>query len=206
MDILKNQALIDAILTIEWEMMQATNNLGGRASCQDDPDTFYIMRASQYDNWTEEMLTIWLDFVKEAKAQGRNLVAEKYGRMMQYTDLHYFNKHIKPRVPFVPIRNYGFINTIVEALIQWEQEFEQVYPKLSMASRPITSESDASGFTSMETYARGELETYPIELLELYAAYVAQLKNHGQSLVLKNQLTMVMLYGYDSIEEAEASL
>ncbi len=206
MEILKNQNIIDQFLIIEWEMMQSTNNLGGRASCQDDLDTFYIMRASQYANWTEEMLLIWLDFVKKSKAEGRNLVAEKYGRMMQYTDLHYFNKHIKPRIPFVPVKNYRYINTIVDALINWEKEFAQLYPKLSMAGRPITSEGDASGFTSMETYARGELETYPEELLILYADYITELKNHGQSLVMKNQLTMVQLYGYDSMEDAEASL
>ena len=58
----------------------------------------------------------------------------------------------------------------------------------------------------METYARGELETYPEELLRLYADYVADLKAAGKSLSVMNQQTMVSYYGYGSIEEAEASL
>ena len=57
----------------------------------------------------------------------------------------------------------------------------------------------------METYARGEFETYPTELLQLYADYVENLKSTGKSMSLMIQDTMVKLYGYSSIEEAEAS-
>ena len=206
MDTFNLETVLDEIISIEWNMFQNTQNIGGRASCQDDPDTFYIMRASQYANWTEEMLTVWIDFLHQCETSGRNLVTEKYGYMMQYTDLHYFNKHVKHHLPVVPLAHYRLINIIVEALIGWEKEFAAAFPMLSRMGRPITSEGDASGFTSMETYARGELETYPLQLLELYATYVKQLKEGGQSLAMMNQLTMVQLYGYDTIEEAEASL
>lgn len=206
MDTIKKQEMLDEIIQIEWDMFQHTSNIGGRASCQDDPDTFYIMRVSQYANWTDEMLECWFGFVRQCEQEGRNLVTEKYGRMMQYTDLHYYNKHIKPHIPFVPVKHYRLINTIVEALIGWEKEFAASYPGLSQVGRPITSDGDLSGFTSMETYARGELETYPYELLEQYAAYVQQLQEENLSLSMLNQQTMVQLYGYDTIEEAEASL
>ena len=200
------QNTLDEIITIEWDMFQHTNNIGGRAGCQDDPDTFYIMRASQYANWTEAMLRCWIEFLHQCEQERRNLVTEKYGRMMQFTDLHYYNKHVKPHIPMVPTKHYRLINIIVEALIGWEKEFAVQYPLLSRMGRPVTSEADAEGFTSMETYARGELETYPYELLELYAEYVQQLQSEGRSLSLMNQQTMVELYGYDTIEEAEASL
>lgn len=206
MDTIKKQELLDEIIGIEWDMFQHTNNIGGRASCQDDPETFYIMRAAQYANWTGAMLECWAGFIKQCAREGRNLVAEKYGRMMQFTDLHYFNKHIAPYIPAVPQGNYRLINAIVKAQIGWESEFSLRYPKLSRAGRPITSEGDLSGFTSMETYSRGELETYPTELLELYAAYVEQLQAEGRSLSIMIQQTTVELYGYSSIEEAEASL
>ena len=200
------QSIIEAMIEIEWEMFQHTENLGGRASCQDDFETFYIMRGSQYANWTDEMRSCWLSFLKESQREGRNLVAEKYGRMMQFTNLHHYNKHIKPFIPSVPQSHYNIINTIVEAQIGWEKEFAAKYPKLSMAGRPVTSEGDLSGFTSMETYSRGELETYPAELLNLYAAYVQQLKEEGRNLSMMIQQTTVLMYGYDTIEEAEASL
>ena len=40
----------------------------------------------------------------------------------------------------------------------------------------------------------------------MYAAYVDQLKAEGKSLSLMIQDAVVKLYGYESIEEAEASL
>ena len=83
------QTMIETIIEIEWEMFQHTENMGGRASCQDDFETFYIMRGSQYANWTDEMRECWLSFLKQSQAEGRNLVAEKYGRMMQFTNLHH---------------------------------------------------------------------------------------------------------------------
>lgn len=91
-------------------------------------------------------------------------------------------------------------------MVGWETEFSRLYPKLSAAGRPITSDDDASGFTSMETYARGELSTYPLELLRLYSDYIDRLLSEGNSLSLINQQIMVELYGYDTIKEAEDSL
>ena len=199
-------AKIEEIIKIEWQMLQTVDNIGGRASCQDDDETFYIMRRSQYDNWSEAMIDFYLAFAKESAAAGRNLVSEKYARMMAYTDLHYFNKHLKDNLPFVPVKNFRIINQIVEKLIDWEDAIAQKYPKLAGTSRPIRSSEDKYGFTSMETYARGELETYPEELILMYADYVEQLWADGISLAQKNLNTMVQMYGYDSIEEAETSL
>ncbi len=196
----------EQIIELEWEMFQNVENIGGRASCQDDFETFYIMRKSQYDNWTEEMTDKYLAFAIKSKNDGRNLISEKYARMMAYTDLHYFNKHLKDYLPFVPAENFRIINQIVDRLIFWEEEMAVRYPKLAGTARPIRSSEDKNGFTSMETYARGELETYPKELLLLYKDYVDKLWDEGISLSQKNLNSMVQMYGYDNIEEAEKAL
>lgn len=201
-----NLEKIETIINIEWEMFQCTENIGGRASCQDDFETFYIMRRSQYESWSEEMVDTYARFVLQCEKDRRNLISEKYANMMQYTDLHYYNKHLKPYLPETPQESFHYIQIIVEAMIAWEKEFAAKYPKLSGAGRPITSDMDKYGFTSMETYARGELETYPLELLKLYTDYIGQLQAEGKSLSLLTQKAMVTLYGYESIEEAEASL
>lgn len=197
---------IERIIEIEWDMFQHTENMGGRASCQDDFETFYIMRRTQYETWTDEMIDLYLDFSAGCQSKGRNLVTEKYANMMQYTDLHYYNKHLKPFLPETPAESFPLINKIVHAMIDWELDFAKAYPKLAGSGRPITSDMDKYGFTSMETYARGELETYPVALLKLYADYVDELKAEGKSLSLMSQEIMVKLYGYETIEEAEASL
>lgn len=198
--------MIEKIIKTEWEMFQKVDNIGGRASCQDDYETFYIMRTSQYGSWAEEMVGCYANFVENCRNEGRNLLTEKYARMMKFTHPAYYENNIAPVLPEVPEANYVLIDKIVNAMIVWETDFARKYPKISGAGRPLTSDGDASGFTSMETYARGELATYPHELLELYSDYIDKLTAEGKSLSLMNQEIMVKLYGYDTIEEAEASL
>ena len=198
--------MIEKIIKTEWEMFQKVDNIGGRASCQDDYETFYIMRASQYGSWSEEMVGCYANFVENCRNEGRNLLTEKYARMMKFTHPAYYEKNIAPVLPEISEADYVLIDKIVKAMIVWETDFARKYPKISGAGRPLTSDGDASGFTSMETYARGELATYPHELLELYSDYVDRLTAEGKSLSLMNQEIMVKLYGYDTIEEAEASL
>ncbi len=38
--------LINRIIDMEWSMFDQVVNMGGRAPCQDDEWTFYVMRAS----------------------------------------------------------------------------------------------------------------------------------------------------------------
>ena len=46
------QEKIEKLIQMEWEDFQKVNNEGGRASCQDDPETFFIMRRSHFAPWT----------------------------------------------------------------------------------------------------------------------------------------------------------
>ena len=50
------QEKIEKLIQMEWEDFQKVNNEGGRASCQDDPETFFIMRRSHFAPWTEELI------------------------------------------------------------------------------------------------------------------------------------------------------
>lgn len=202
----KNSKLIESIVNLEWNMFQKVQNIDGRAGCQDDHETFTIMRRSQYENWTDEMLLCYYTYAVSCEENGRNLMTEKYGRMMEYTDPQYYQEHIADYMPYVSEKNCRLINEIVEAMVGWGEDFARQYPKLSGTGRPITAASDSTGCTSQETYERGELATYPTELLELYAAYLKELKAQGRSLAVMIQETMVRLYGYKSIDEAEARL
>lgn len=194
---------IERIIKLEWDMFQEVKNIGGRASCQNDFETFEIMRRSQYSNWTPEMRVCWLNFLNECRNDGRNPVMEKYARMMEYTDTAYYDRGLAPALPKVPHGNYLLVNKITDRLVLWEKDFAACYPNLAGKSRPVTADGDASGFTSMETYARGELLTYPAELLELYLAYTDKLAAEGKSLSIMIEDTMVKLYGYKSIDDAE---
>jgi hypothetical protein len=77
--------LIASIVQAEWEMFQVVPNVGGPAGCQQDPKTFEIMRSSQAVSWSETALESYLDDLVTAQRSGRNLLTEKYARMMEST-------------------------------------------------------------------------------------------------------------------------
>ena len=79
------EELVEQIILKEWKMFDAVNNVGGRASCQDDYRTFHIMRGSQFSAWNEKTLQSYHNDLEKAGEDGRNLVSEKYGFMMEYT-------------------------------------------------------------------------------------------------------------------------
>ena len=68
-----------SIIRMEWELFDKVQNIGGRASCQDQWSTFQIMRSSQLLAWTPELLSSYQNDLLEAKAAGRNPLSEKYG-------------------------------------------------------------------------------------------------------------------------------
>ena len=69
----KDSKLIENIIRLEWDMFQKVKNVGGRASCQDDFKTFHIMRRSQYENWTDEMLLSYYTYALSCVENGRKL-------------------------------------------------------------------------------------------------------------------------------------
>ena len=97
--------LIDAIVQIEWPMFAGVNNEGGKAACQMDLATFRIMRISQYSAWGEELLESCLADLRAAQNQGRNLMTEKYARMMKTTfpdEYPAIEKSLPPLDPAAP--------------------------------------------------------------------------------------------------------
>ena len=66
--------LVNELVMLEWQAFDKVQNEGGRASCQDDWDTFSIMRRAQYDTWTDEMLKSFTDDFYNANEQGWNLI------------------------------------------------------------------------------------------------------------------------------------
>ena len=77
--------LVEEVIRREWDQFQRTENEGGRASCQGNWPMFHQMRASQFMTWPEDLLRSYLDDLDEANRVGRNLVTEKYARMMAST-------------------------------------------------------------------------------------------------------------------------
>ncbi|MGN0732609.1 MAG: DUF4125 family protein [Emergencia sp.] len=197
--------LIEEIIAMEWWQFQAVENEGGRAGCQDDLETFTIMRKSQFLAWDTEVIESYYGDVVAARKACRNLITEKYGRMMESTAPSEY-ENIKAHFPEVPPAQKALIEEAVAINVRWEEDFVRKYPKLGGNGRSIHTSEDSPWNTSVETYARGELSTYSMETVEKYLNMCRRMVSEGISLAELTRFFMCRLYGYDSIEQAEASL
>lgn len=200
------EACIGSIIRSEWDMFQSVNNIGGRAGCQDDFNTFNIMRSSQFKVWNDFMLKSYAKDLELAMKDGRNLVMEKYAFMMENTDPEYFNNVLAPNLPIFDGETIQMIDEIVWYMLDCEKALEKAYPKLAKAGRPLSAEADTHVYTSIETYARGELKTYSKETLRLYLDEVRNLRARGVNMAVLVREETVKLYGYKSLEDAENRL
>lgn len=199
------EQLIRQVVGREWELFVQVNNEGGRASCQEDPNTFSVMRGSQFVIWPGEALLSWLHDLEQAEAAGHNLLAEKYGYMMAETAPESYEKIRNGLLP-VSEEKRRLAEELVQQEIRWREEFQKLSPRYAAFGRPIRKEQAAPGETSLETYARGELLTYSMETLGLLKAHWQQMAARGENgaaLVLDEEARRC---GYGSAAEVEQLL
>ena len=182
--------LMSEIIKLEWDMFSHVSNVGGPASCQMRPDTFKIMRKSQAATWSDELLASYLEDLKAATREGRNIMTEKYARMMESTFPEEYRK-LAASLPPVAI-NVG-----------WKAELFDRYPRLSGKGRPLRTSEDSTGETSFETYLRGELKTYSARTITLLHELTLRQQQDGVNGAALNLLNQVQQYGYATLEQAE---
>ena len=197
--------LVAEVVKIEWEMFQRVPNIGGQSACQQDPETFEIMRFSQAMGWSEAVLESYLNDLRAAQKEDRNLMTEKYARMMASTSPSEYEgiAHLLP--PLSP-ETLAKIDEVAGIVLAWDEELAQKYPRLMEAGRPIYSTDDTVYVASIETYLRGELATYSSKTLELYRENVLkqQAENiNGSEIIMRH---LVKRYGYGSLKEANEKL
>lgn len=196
-------ALSLAIAKAEFEAFDKVQNEGGRASCQNNWPTFKVMRMSQYMTWDEDMLLQYLYEFKTNFANGRNMIEEKYARMMASTAPSEYAA-FADKLPPISAQKQEIMERIIELQVKWMEEFAKQYPKLAGNARTIHTSEDLPYDTSYETYLRGELGTYSDKLLEMYGRYVVEYAKSGRSVAREIMANTVKFYGYKSFEEAES--
>lgn len=192
----------EALIKTEWQAFQSVRNEGGRASCQDDPQTFFIMRRSQFHAWPEDLTDSYARDLRGAEAEGRNLLAEKYAWMMESTAPEQFER-IADLLPARSEEKERLIRLIAEIQVRWMEEYASGYPALASGNRLIHTSEDTGAATSFETYLKGELHTYSEGTLLLYLEFIRGLEKEGKNLSLLVMGATVRAYGYKSLEEAE---
>ena len=199
------EELIAKIVSSEWTMFQNVTNVGGRAACQDDFETFSIMRSSQASAWSEAALASYLEDLTEAQENDRNLLTEKYARMMEFTAPQEYAR-IQHHLPPLDQEARSLIDWIIQINLAWEVELSAKFPYIRRRGRPASSSADAPHVTSIETYLRGELATYSPRTLALYYQNILEQKAsniNGAELVLA---ATMQRYGFSSLEATNAAM
>ncbi len=199
------EELVEKLVKLEWEAFDQVKNEGGRASCQDNWNTFSIMRKSQYLTWTEEMLLSYLNDFYVANEKGWNLITEKYGRMMESTAPDRFEE-IKDSLPLLSDEKKQIIEEIVRIQVSAMEEMAKKYPLVADTARSIHTSEDTTYETSYETYLRGEISTYSDQTLMLYGRYLVELSNKEINPAMLVMEKTALLYGYSSLDDLEERL
>lgn len=199
------QALLNEIIELEWVMFSTVANVGGRADCQEDPETFRIMRCSQIRVWPEGLLKSWLGDLRRAERDGRNLMSEKYARMMETTFPGEY-KALAGSLPSLDKKTLAKVEEIIAINVAWKLESASRYPALNGQGRPVRTREDSRLVTSFETYLRGELRTYSTGTIRLLHNYTRMQKKAGVNGAETTLLTQVRMYGYASLDEAEKAV
>ena len=156
-------------------------------------------------SWSEATLESYLDDLLEAKNNNRNLMTEKYGRMMkltwpeEYAQIEHLLPLLEPEVP-------PLVEEILRIALKWEEELRDKYPNIVKRGRPIYSSEDTRDVTSFETYLNGELFTYSYKTLKLYYENILKLQSeniNGSEVTLEH---MMKSYGFKSLKEANEVL
>lgn len=193
------------LIQMEWQQFYQVHNEGGRASCQEDPKTFAIMRRSQFTAWPEALVDSYTADLEAAEEVGRNLLTEKYAWMMEDTAPEEFAQ-LRRFLPEPSLLQKEMLDEITQIQIAWMREYAEKYPRLAAGNRAIRAAEAVPGETSFETYLRGELHTYSEDTLLLYRDMIRSLKAQGVNMSLLIMEANVQAYGYQSLEDAEKRL
>lgn len=189
----------------EWEMFSRVRNTGGRAACQNDGEFFRQMRACQFAAWSNDMLASYETDLKQAEAEGRNLLEEKYAWMMASTHPEEFSR-IASRLPPLAPEKAGLIDAIVAIQLAWEREVDERFPHFRSGGRPLTRDADSMWVTSFETYLAGELKTYSLRTLRLFLEHMRKTRQEGGNLAMEVAANTARVYGHESLEAAESAV
>nr|WP_240612666.1 DUF4125 family protein [Gardnerella vaginalis] len=191
------------ITKLEWNQFQLTHNEGGRANCQGNWPTFRIMRMSQFLTWPLDLQESYKQDLERANSDGRNLITEKYARMMESTAPEIFERTIKPYIKPILEPRKSAQEQIISTQVEWAADFREHYPHLGLAMRVLKTSKDTAENTSFETYLRGELSTYSDATFAKYQRFVNNLRAENRNLTQMIIANTVRMYGYDSLESAE---
>lgn len=188
------------ILELEWEMFRSVNG-DLRVSCQENQRTFVVMRKAQLDAWSDEVVNSYLSDLETAKVAGRNLMREKYIRMMEVSDPDVYQV-VRRELPEVSEQRRALVEEIWRHLRAQTERMRVKYPALARRGRPLSAE-EQDDWASVEVYQKSELLTYSEATVQALMGHLLALEEQGVDLTLKILENSMLGMGFTSLEEAE---
>lgn len=195
--------LLNQILDIEWEQFRTVNG-EERVSCQEQKPTFLKMRTAQFKIWDDESLASYLEDLKLSEKEHRNMLREKYIRMMENSEpekYEIFGKDLPP----VSEEKKKLVADIWAIMLKQTEKMREKYPVLALGGRPLHA-SEEHGWSSVETYQTCELTTFSENTLRCFLKHVKDLEAQGIDIVYKIQENSVTCLGYKDMDAAEAAM
>lgn len=191
MRILSEKNIVEQIIEKEWPMFHTVNGTE-RVGCQEDYRTFAAMRRAQFSTWSDEAAENYLQDLIQAEGKGRNLVREKYIRMMKITDPVGY-EHFQQELPPVSAEGERLAAEIWQHMLQQTKRMREKYPDIAQGGRPLYSgeEGEYGGWASIETYQMGELLTYSEKTLQALLRHIEELEREGRDLAFEIQLRSI---------------
>lgn len=152
-------SIINEITAIELKMFQAVNNEGGKADCQNQPETFCAMRQVVYEVLSPHFLIAWLKDLRMAEGAGRNIMTEKYALMCGNIEMPAISQTIKD---------------IVSCELSWLQAAAKEHPDYF--------DGNDADFCR---YLLCELLMYSETTLHAYAQCIAEAQAAGRNMVME---------------------
>lgn len=187
---MKKGELIKEILQIELEMFKQVRT-AAPSPCQENTDSFLLVRGAAFANWSEQTLACYLQDLQGARQEGRNLLTEKYARM----------DNLIPCLNDSPL-----IDDIMTIEIEWEKEVRAKYPHLVGRPSREGTETGDDDMAQFKNYLRSELETYSDATLASYYTDLLAAVGNNENLAEKTFATIFRRVGFASLAEAEAYL
>lgn len=172
--------LLAEVIERELAMFQHVNSRGGRAECQDMPESFRLMREVTHAVLSDAFLESYLQDLRRADQDGRNFMTEKYAVMEG--QLAPFNPD--PRIPEIADTEAGWRETVAAAF-------------------PHTVEQD--DHEDFRRYLRAELQTYSPGTIGAYAACLDAARREGRNLARERYDFLMGKLGFGSLAEREAA-
>lgn len=177
----QHEEFIDKIIEIEWEMFANVKNLGGTASCQENPQAFKMMRKTSHITQSLNFLESYLNELQLAQKNKRNLMVEKYALMDNLISSRSQSK---------------YLNLIVEAEENWMNNILEQFPHLIDKTRNI----------NFKNYLYCELQTLSENTLQLYYENIQEALQNKKNLVKERYEYLIKQLGYNSLDEYEKKL